>query len=142
MPIDENNAILETGADSLRYIALLLCGLDMPFTVLEPPELRNELTALADRLRRAATSEPASQMTHQAMIPEWYHPTMAMTLRLSDDDDALLTSTALAEGRSKQEIARAAIVEYANRRGHLARRDAHIAEIVATDSDLLRRLAE
>ena len=67
---------------------------------------------------------------------------MAMTLRLSDDDDALLTSTALAEGRSKQEIARAAIVEYANRRGYISRRDAHISEIIAVDSDLLRRLAE
>ena len=46
---------------------------------------------------------------------------MAMTLRLSDDDDALLTSTALAEGRSKQEIARAAIVEYASRRVSMAK---------------------
>ena len=56
VPIDADNAILETGADSLRYIALLLCGLDMPFTVLEPPELCDELKTLAERLTSAAES--------------------------------------------------------------------------------------
>lgn len=39
---------------------------------------------------------------------------MAMTLRLSDVDDALLTERARSAGRSKQEIAREAIHAYLN----------------------------
>lgn len=67
---------------------------------------------------------------------------MAMTLRLTAEEDELLTQTAAAEGRSKQDVARAAIVEYVRRREHVARRDAEVGRIIAEDRSLLDRLAE
>jgi len=46
--------------------------------------------------------------------------------------------TARREGRSMQEVARAAITEYVTRRSQ--RRDDHLAAIVQEDAELLRRL--
>ncbi|GMA20639.1 CopG family transcriptional regulator [Arsenicicoccus piscis] len=43
---------------------------------------------------------------------------MAMTLRLSDDDERLLAALAEADGISKHEAALRAIREVAERRGH------------------------
>lgn len=46
---------------------------------------------------------------------------MAMTLRLSDDDNDALRAQADIEGRSMQTVARDAIREYVGRRRHAAR---------------------
>lgn len=46
---------------------------------------------------------------------------MAMTLRLTDDDERLLAELARSEGVSKQEATLRAIRETAARRGHEAR---------------------
>lgn len=63
-----------------------------------------------------------------------------MTLRLNDDEDRALTEQAAREHRSKQEVARAAILEYTSRRTR--KRDSAIAKIAAERGDLMRRLGD
>lgn len=50
----DDGSILETGAGSLNDLAAFLTGLDVPFTVLDPPGLRTHLRALAARYAAAA----------------------------------------------------------------------------------------
>jgi predicted DNA-binding transcriptional regulator YafY len=57
--ISERQCLLTSGSDSLDAIALHLALLDIPFTPLEPPELRGRCADLADRLRAAAHRFPA-----------------------------------------------------------------------------------
>ena len=63
---------------------------------------------------------------------------MAMTLRLTDQELALLRETARREHRSMQEVARTAISDYVARRTIV--RDAHLRSIVTEDAEILRRL--
>jgi predicted DNA-binding transcriptional regulator YafY len=53
-PIDEATSELVTGTDSLHDLATYLSKFDVPFTVLEPPELRDLLRLLAARYAAAA----------------------------------------------------------------------------------------
>ncbi|UCM90432.1 helix-turn-helix transcriptional regulator [Streptomyces marincola] len=48
------DGVLETGGPSLPDLAGFLLSLDVPFTVLDPPELRDVLVRLADRCTAAA----------------------------------------------------------------------------------------
>nr|BFE79538.1 hypothetical protein GCM10020093_021390 [Planobispora longispora] len=48
-----DDGVLETGGDSLSDLAAFLGALGVPFTVLDPPELREFLHDLADRYRNA-----------------------------------------------------------------------------------------
>jgi len=50
----ERRCVLTAGSDSLDAIALHLALLDIPFTPLEPAQLRDRCAVLADRLRQAA----------------------------------------------------------------------------------------
>jgi predicted transcriptional regulator len=61
-----------------------------------------------------------------------------MTLRLTPDETEALREMARREGRSMQEVARAAINEYVKRR--IERRNEHLTTIIAADAELLRRL--
>jgi predicted DNA-binding transcriptional regulator YafY len=54
--IDDERCLLIAGGDSLDFILLHLATLDVPFTPLEPPELRARCAALAERLNAAATA--------------------------------------------------------------------------------------
>lgn len=54
--IDDERCMLVAGGDSLDFILLHLAILDVPFTLLEPPELRDRCTALAQQLHAAATA--------------------------------------------------------------------------------------
>ncbi|QMU68266.1 ribbon-helix-helix protein, CopG family [Streptacidiphilus sp. P02-A3a] len=64
---------------------------------------------------------------------------MAVTLRLPETDDQLLTERAKAEGRSKQELATEAIHVFLTRRTELF---ADVLDQVMTeDAELLERLA-
>ncbi len=65
---------------------------------------------------------------------------MAMNLRLSDEEAAALRRKAEEEGRSMQEVARAAIREYTV--GRRARLAAAIERIRTEDAELLDRLAK
>jgi predicted DNA-binding transcriptional regulator YafY len=55
--LDEHRCLLTTGADSLEAIVAHLLLLDIPFTVLDPPELRERCRTAAGRLG-AASVEP------------------------------------------------------------------------------------
>jgi predicted transcriptional regulator len=61
-----------------------------------------------------------------------------MTLRLTPDETEALREMARREGRSMQEVARAAINEYVKLR--IERRNEHLTTIIAADAELLRRL--
>jgi predicted DNA-binding transcriptional regulator YafY len=56
--VDDRRCVLTSGSDSLDSIALHLALLDVPFTPLEPPELRERCEALAARLLQAANRIP------------------------------------------------------------------------------------
>ena len=53
-PIDDHSCLVETGSESLPDMARYLVGLDIPFEVLDPPQLRAELRVLAARALAAA----------------------------------------------------------------------------------------
>jgi hypothetical protein len=65
---------------------------------------------------------------------------MAMNLRLTDAETEALRRKALEEGRSMQDVARAAIAEYT--RDRPARLRAAIARVKTEDAELLDRLAQ
>ncbi|MCW2793403.1 MAG: Ribbon-helix-helix protein copG family [Nocardioides sp.] len=65
---------------------------------------------------------------------------MAMNLRLTDEESAALRETAEREGRSMQEVARAAIVSYTSSRTR--RRDDLLRDILAERADVLDRLGK
>lgn len=67
---------------------------------------------------------------------------MAMTLRLTDDESADLRKEAEREGRSMQDVARAAVREYLARRGHTRQVDDELQYVVTRYADALRRLGE
>jgi predicted DNA-binding transcriptional regulator YafY len=56
--IDEDRCLLTTGGHDLDFIAMHLASLNIPFTPLDPPELRPRCAALAARLTQAATAKP------------------------------------------------------------------------------------
>jgi predicted transcriptional regulator len=65
---------------------------------------------------------------------------MAMTLRLTDEEQAALRERADAEGISMQEAARQAVREYVTRSQHRDRVMAAAARVVAAHADALDRL--
>lgn len=67
---------------------------------------------------------------------------MAMTLRLTDEESLALRDQAEREGRSMQDVARAAVRQYIERDGHRARVDASARAGVEQYADALRRLGE
>ena len=67
---------------------------------------------------------------------------MAMTLRLTDDEQAALRKRAELEGISLQEAARRAVREFVNRSDHRDRVADAAAKILHTHDDALRRLGE
>ncbi|GLZ81122.1 DNA-binding transcriptional regulator [Actinorhabdospora filicis] len=53
-PVDENSCVLESRADNLEGTAAYLSTYGVEFEVLEPQELKDQLTAMAGRLLKAA----------------------------------------------------------------------------------------
>lgn len=64
---------------------------------------------------------------------------MAMNLRLTDEESEALRAKAEQEGRSMQEVARAAIAQYVSERPQ--RLTAAISRVRAEDRELLERLS-
>ncbi|GAA1694682.1 YafY family protein [Fodinicola feengrottensis] len=54
-PIDEDTCYLHAGANDLRFVPLHLARLGVDFEVVEPPELVEEIRAIAVRLTRATS---------------------------------------------------------------------------------------
>lgn len=73
------------------------------------------------------------------MVPLWYRMRMAMNLRLTETETEALRRKAAEEGRSMQEVARAAIAEYV--RDRPARLRAAIERVRTEDAELLDRLS-
>ncbi len=67
---------------------------------------------------------------------------MAMTLRLTDDETAALRAQAAREGRSMQEIARAAVSEYISRRGTKQLVEDELKYVVSEYAEALDRLGK
>ncbi len=67
---------------------------------------------------------------------------MAMTLRLTDDEQAALRQRAELEGISLQEAARRAVREFVDRSDHRDRVADAAAKILVAHDDALRRLGE
>jgi predicted transcriptional regulator len=65
---------------------------------------------------------------------------MAMTLRLSEEQTTRLREAAARDGLSMQAAALKAVDDYINRRA--AMRDALLAQILAEDAEVLKRLAD
>ena len=75
-------------------------------------------------------------------VSKRYHRSMAMTLRLTDEQTAALRARADREGRSMQQVARAALDDYLLRADDDELTD-HLAEQGAQRyAELLRRLGE
>ncbi len=67
---------------------------------------------------------------------------MAMTLRLTDSEQAALRARADAEGISMQEAARRAVREFVTRGQHNDRVNTAATQIMDKHADALRRLGE
>ena len=94
----------------------------------------------AAALRREAHSPATRAAAHLGLaVPLRYHPLMAMNLRLTDAESEALRRKAEEEGRSMQEVARAAIAQYVSERPQRLR--ASIERVRAEDSELLERLS-
>jgi hypothetical protein len=65
---------------------------------------------------------------------------MAMTLRLTDEESTALRDEAEREGRSMQDVARAAVREYVTRRGTARLVDDELQYVVTTYAEALDRL--
>jgi len=70
----------------------------------------------------------------------WYHFGMALTLRTDDELEKALTALAEAEGASRQEIIRRAVLERYERSGHAARVEESSARLIDKWGDVLHRL--
>ena len=62
--IGDRQCLFTSGSDSLDMIALHLARLGIPFTPLEPPELRERCAVLAGRLNQAASLYPLLPVSH------------------------------------------------------------------------------
>jgi predicted transcriptional regulator len=67
---------------------------------------------------------------------------MAMTLRLTDDEQAALRRRAEAEGISMQEAARRAVRDYVERGSHRDRVSEAAGRVMATHAEALDRLGQ
>jgi len=67
---------------------------------------------------------------------------MAMTLRLTDEEQAALRERAAQEGVSMQDAARRAVREYLNRGAHRDRVAAAAARVTAAHAEALERLGQ
>lgn len=72
----------------------------------------------------------------------WYHPFVAMTLRLTDDEQQALQARAAYEDRSMQDIARHAIRDYIERTSRRDLLNRVLDEELPRFSEALRRLGE
>lgn len=76
-------------------------------------------------------------------MPRYHFDTisaMAMTLRLTDEEQAALQARAKAEGISMQEAARRAVREYVTRAEHRDRVDLAAVKVLDRHADAIERL--
>jgi Holliday junction resolvase-like predicted endonuclease len=76
------------------------------------------------------------------VVSDWYHYGMAMTLRLTPEQDAQLTAVAQALNLSKQQAATQAIEEFLESRDQEVLVKRAFDLVLKRDAELLRRLAD
>ena len=76
------------------------------------------------------------------MVSDRHHASMAMTLRLTDEEQRALRERAEMEGISMQDAARRAVREYVAKGAHWDRVTAAAAVAMDRHADALRRLGE
>ena len=74
------------------------------------------------------------------MVPPRYHRPVAMTVRTDEELDRALAALAAAEGTSRQEIIRRAVLERYERSGHAARVQESSERLIDRWGDVLHRL--
>jgi hypothetical protein len=74
------------------------------------------------------------------MVSVWYRRTVAMTLRTDDELERALSALAEAEGISRQEVVRRAVLERFERNGHAERVEESARRLAARWGDVLQRL--
>ena len=74
------------------------------------------------------------------MVPTWYHSDMALTVRTDEEMEEALSALSAAEGISRQEIIRRAILERYERSTHTARVADAATRMTQRWGDVLDRL--
>jgi predicted transcriptional regulator len=74
------------------------------------------------------------------MVSDWYHQIMALTVRTDEQLEEALTALAEAEGISRQEIIRRAVLERYERAGHGERVERSSHKMIERWGDVLERL--
>ena len=74
------------------------------------------------------------------LIPKWYHFFMAFTVRTDPALEEALSSLSAAEGTSRQEVIRRAVLERYERMGHESRVASSTKKMVDRWGDVLERL--
>jgi len=74
------------------------------------------------------------------VVPPRYHRPVAMTVRTDEELDRALAALAAAEGTSRQEIIRRAVLERYERSGHAARVQESSERLMDRWGDVLHRL--
>lgn len=83
---------------------------------------------------------PREAATPGEVIPVRYHHGMAMTLRLTEDEQTALRERAAAKGISMQEAARQAVRDYITRGQHRDRVSAAAKRVMDAHAEALERL--
>lgn len=87
-----------------------------------------------------APQDGFKHVEHAPTVSEWYHHAVAMTLRTDPELETALTALAEAEGASRQEVIRRAVLDRYERRGHRARVEAGSERMLNRWGDVLDRL--
>ena len=77
---------------------------------------------------------------HSRLVSDWYHLFMALTVRTDEQLEEALTALAEAEGISRQEIIRRAVLERYERAGHRSRVGGSAVRMLERWGDVLERL--
>jgi hypothetical protein len=80
------------------------------------------------------------KLWNSILIPKWYHCCMALTVRTDPVLEEALASLSKAEGISRQEIIRRAVLERFERSGHVTRVTGSTRRMVVRWGDVLERL--
>lgn len=74
------------------------------------------------------------------LVPDWYHLSMAMTLRTDQELERALAALSAAEGASRQEIVRRAVLDRYHRSAHVSRVEESATRLMDKWGDVLDRL--
>ena len=111
--------------------------------------LCSDLLSFGQRYRGTETRTPPKERWSRqlaigsrlfTLIPPWYHLRVALTVRTDDELETALTVLAAAEGTSRQEIIRRAVLERYERSGHVDRVAGSTKKMQQQWGDVLERL--